>query len=483
MKLRSSLSRTVSLVLALAAHGSLLVSCGGGDGEGPGYFPSPTAGTRYSISGTVTDGTNGMAGVTISITGSGTGAISTGADGSFHIGNLQAGTYVLTPSQNSSQYSPSSRTIVLSGADVSGADFTLTMDSSEGAGGDNTSATASVLAVDAVQVRTLYPDGDVDWVKVTFPATADPTDYEFSANTLSNASDVVMNLYDCADPQNPVLLTDAAFLLANPDVDDYIGLDSRIRYTIPAAGGDYCLEVKSNDWVGGITGNGIAAYTLGVHAFVDSDGDSYSDYYDCEPNDDTVHPFATDTPGDGIDQDCTAGYDELAGTTPDAAEPDDTAANAGTMAASGGDGWEYQTRADIFSANARTIDSNIDTDIFTLTIPSKSAVNVHLAIANVTGPGLINAAQVDSNGDPVVPANAEVLNAADPTTYLFIENTSGVPLQVYVRFDASGETGYYVPFYYGVGVDLDGDGYYTQDVPGYRDCNDSDITVFPGQGC
>jgi hypothetical protein len=174
-------------------------------------------------------------------------------------------------------------------ANTTGINFTkIIQDAEEGAGGDNTAGTASTIVVNATtpevtQSRSLYPNGDVDWVKVTFPATTDPADYEFSANNLSNASDVVMSLYNCTDIAGGAL---AVF-------DDYIGLDSRMMSTIPAAGGDYCLEFNTADWDPygwGIIGNGVVTYTFSVHPFIDVDLDTFSTYYDCDDTNNTVYP-------------------------------------------------------------------------------------------------------------------------------------------------------------------------------------------------
>lgn len=79
-----------------------------------------TASPPYRISGRVTDSTGkGVAGVTIS---DGTRSVVTDGDGVFTLRDVPAGTYTLTPSHSQYAFTPSSRTIVVSG-DVSGQTF------------------------------------------------------------------------------------------------------------------------------------------------------------------------------------------------------------------------------------------------------------------------------------------------------------------------------------------------------------------------
>ena len=80
--------------------------------------------TTYSVSGTVSTATGvGIAGVTVS-----TGSVSTttNSSGAYTLGNLANGGYSLTPSLGGYAFSPSSRSVTVSGANVSGQNFTGT---------------------------------------------------------------------------------------------------------------------------------------------------------------------------------------------------------------------------------------------------------------------------------------------------------------------------------------------------------------------
>jgi len=74
----------------------------------------------YALSGTVTLGGVGLAGVTITVDGRTT---QTGSGGTWQIGNLPAGTYLIVPSLANYQFNPPSRTATITNADIGGLDF------------------------------------------------------------------------------------------------------------------------------------------------------------------------------------------------------------------------------------------------------------------------------------------------------------------------------------------------------------------------
>ncbi len=84
---------------------------------------TPAAGTTYSISGTITLSGAGLAGVTVSTTGASTTTSSTGA---YTLSGLVNGTYTVTPSLSGYTFSPTSTSTTISGANVTGINFTAT---------------------------------------------------------------------------------------------------------------------------------------------------------------------------------------------------------------------------------------------------------------------------------------------------------------------------------------------------------------------
>jgi serine protease len=75
----------------------------------------------YSISGRITDpGGAAVPGIAVAV---GTRTTMTGADGSYAVGNLPAGTYIVTPTHPNRTFTPASRTMTV-GPDRTGVDFT-----------------------------------------------------------------------------------------------------------------------------------------------------------------------------------------------------------------------------------------------------------------------------------------------------------------------------------------------------------------------
>lgn len=108
----ASVARWAALVaLALTAG-----ACGGSSGGGGGS-------DRHRVSGTISGAV--APGVTVTISGtSGTTSTTTGTDGAFAFDGLASGAYTVTPSLSGYTFSPASRAVTLSGADLGGQDFT-----------------------------------------------------------------------------------------------------------------------------------------------------------------------------------------------------------------------------------------------------------------------------------------------------------------------------------------------------------------------
>jgi hypothetical protein len=88
------------------------------------FTATPSA--RFSISGKVTTGGSGLAGVTVSTNGASATTATTATDGTYTLSGLAVGTYTVSPSRTGYAFSPTYRTISLSTANASGINFTAT---------------------------------------------------------------------------------------------------------------------------------------------------------------------------------------------------------------------------------------------------------------------------------------------------------------------------------------------------------------------
>lgn len=126
------------LVLVLILASSILSGCGSSGGctvvpasatvsgttaQGP-HCASETASATsgYSISGVVSGGT--PLGVTIKLTGAGTGSTTTDANGNYNFSAIPNGNYTVTPSRAGYFFSPANIAVTIGGANASGNNFT-----------------------------------------------------------------------------------------------------------------------------------------------------------------------------------------------------------------------------------------------------------------------------------------------------------------------------------------------------------------------
>ncbi len=326
------------------------------------------------------------------------------------------------------------------GGNTSPSAYPTGADANEGGAGNDSIATATSYTLGDSPINTIWPQGDQDYYEVNLTAG---TDYEFFANRICATCDVYIYVYDANGIQ---LASD----------DDYIGYDSNARYT-PTVSGTYYVMVRAYN-----STFGVAQYTFGVRAFSDGDGDGYSSYYDCDDTEIAIYPRATEITDDGIDQNCS-GVDQLANTTTDSAETDNTSATAREMTALEGYYREIQYRDEAYMDNARTLHDANDEDWFTITVAANSRVSVR----TLQSTGVFSIQYLDSDAMTVLGST--------------LDNTTANAKTFYVRYFGSNASGaWIVQAYEDKGQDLDGDGFYSQDWGSSRDCNDADATIFTG---
>jgi hypothetical protein len=88
--------------------------------DGIGGSTTPT----YAISGTIT--TSGGAGIANVVVSTGSASATTNSSGAYTLSGLANGTYTLTPSLSGYTFSPTSRSVTVNGANVTGQNFTGT---------------------------------------------------------------------------------------------------------------------------------------------------------------------------------------------------------------------------------------------------------------------------------------------------------------------------------------------------------------------
>lgn len=115
-----------------------LSACGGGGSS------SSMAPVTYRISGKITVSGTGLSRVTVSLTGASTNSTTTDANGNYAFAGAQNGSYTITPSLTGYTFAPVSRSITVSSADLTGQDFTATLNNS-----NEVSVTGSFTGINA----------------------------------------------------------------------------------------------------------------------------------------------------------------------------------------------------------------------------------------------------------------------------------------------------------------------------------------------
>jgi len=110
--------RFLSLLIMLFSLSALIAACSSSS-NGTGLPPA-----TYSISGTVSGDISQS--VNIAVSGAMSASVSTDANGDYSVSGLPSGSYTVTPSKAGYTFTQASKSVVISGADSSGHDFTST---------------------------------------------------------------------------------------------------------------------------------------------------------------------------------------------------------------------------------------------------------------------------------------------------------------------------------------------------------------------
>jgi len=99
------------------------ISIGGASVSGQNFIGNRIIGPEFVISGRVMNGTTGVPGVTMTLSGDASGTTTTGVFGEYKFPNLLSGNYTVSPSKAGYVFSPPSRALVVAGTDKPNIDF------------------------------------------------------------------------------------------------------------------------------------------------------------------------------------------------------------------------------------------------------------------------------------------------------------------------------------------------------------------------
>ncbi len=98
-----------------------------------GFLATPSSSGTYSISGTITSGGTGISGVTVTLSGAGSGTTTTDSNGNYTFTGLSNGSYTVTPSKSGYTFTPDNVTI--NGASQTGDNIMASSGGGSGGGG------------------------------------------------------------------------------------------------------------------------------------------------------------------------------------------------------------------------------------------------------------------------------------------------------------------------------------------------------------
>jgi len=108
---------------------NLTVTVDGANAADQNFTATAVAEATYSISGTITSGGTALAGAAVILSGRGTTAATTDSSGNYCISDAQNGNYTLTPAKTGYTFTPATLAVTVSGASLTGKNFTATANS------------------------------------------------------------------------------------------------------------------------------------------------------------------------------------------------------------------------------------------------------------------------------------------------------------------------------------------------------------------
>ncbi len=196
----SSCARSAILLAGIFAPLAFLWGCSGVVSGQSTQAPPPQT---YSISGTISPAAGGT-GATVTLSGTASATTTATSSGSYTFTGVANGTYTVTPTHSGYTFTPGNRTAVVSGANVTGADFTATAQTfgvsgtiSPAAGGNGATVTLSGAASATTTANSSGNYAFSGLANGTYAVTPSRTGYTFSpsvqAATLNGANITGLN--------------------------------------------------------------------------------------------------------------------------------------------------------------------------------------------------------------------------------------------------------------------------------------------------
>ena len=178
------------LAMISAASLALMAGCSGVVSQNSKSSVLPTSsGTTYSVSGTLSPASGGS-GATVTLSGAASATTTADTSGAYTFSGLANGTYAVTPSRTGYTFSPASQSATVNGANVTGVDFTASVQSSQTfsisgtisptAGGSGATVTLSGVTTATTTASSAGAYSFTGLANGTYAVTPSHTGYTFS---------------------------------------------------------------------------------------------------------------------------------------------------------------------------------------------------------------------------------------------------------------------------------------------------------------
>jgi inhibitor of cysteine peptidase len=227
-----------------------------------------TATAVYSISGTVTSGGSALSGVTMTLSGGAAATTTTDASGNYTFVGLVNGSYTVTPSKTGYTFTPPSKSVTISNANMTAQNFTATavysISGTVTSGGSALSGVTMTLSGGAAATATTDASGNYTFaglVSGSYTVTPGKTGYTFtptsSAVTISSASVTSQNFTGTLLTFTITPSTGSGGSIS-PSTPQPVSYNGTISFTVSANAGYHIAGVS----VDGVSQGAISSYTF-----------------------------------------------------------------------------------------------------------------------------------------------------------------------------------------------------------------------------